>query len=105
MEAEMHPPSANNRSASRSFRTTCSGVCLLRFIRATSCPRRGDRHPHNRRTDLRGVTSLRFDFESEPWTLEAIGNELDLTRERIRQLEHQALARLRALRDLISFAA
>ncbi|MGZ4335247.1 MAG: sigma factor-like helix-turn-helix DNA-binding protein, partial [Gaiellaceae bacterium] len=41
----------------------------------------------------------------EPWTLEAIGNELDLTRERVRQLEGQALSRLGALRDLISVAA
>src|SRR5439155_864923 len=35
----------------------------------------------------------------------AIGQELDLTRERVRQLEGQALARLGALRDLISVAA
>jgi len=48
---------------------------------------------------------LRFGFEGEPWTLEAIGHELDLTRERVRQLEGQALARLGALRDLISVAA
>ena len=45
------------------------------------------------------------DDEGEPWTLEAIGHELDLTRERVRQLEGQALARLGALRDLISVAA
>jgi RNA polymerase primary sigma factor len=44
-------------------------------------------------------------FEGEPWTLEAIGHELDLTRERVRQLEGQALARLGALRDLISVAS
>src|SRR5438874_2530793 len=37
--------------------------------------------------------------------LEGIGHELDLTRERVRQLEGQALARLGALRDLISVAA
>ena len=37
--------------------------------------------------------------------LEAIGHELDLTRERVRQLEAQALARLSALRDMISVAA
>jgi RNA polymerase primary sigma factor len=53
----------------------------------------------------RRILELRFGFEGKPWTLEAIGNELDLTRERIRQLEGQALARLRALRDLISLAA
>jgi len=53
----------------------------------------------------RRILELRFGFEGEPWTLEAIGNELDLTRERVRQLESQALARLGALRDLISVAA
>jgi len=50
-------------------------------------------------------SSSRFGFEGEPWTLEAIGHELDLTRERVRQLEGQALARLGALRDLIHVAA
>ena len=49
----------------------------------------------------RRILELRFGFEGEPWTLEAIGHELDLTRERVRQLEGQALARLGALRDLI----
>ena len=39
----------------------------------------------------RRILELRFGFEGEPWTLEAIGHELDLTRERVRQLEHQAL--------------
>ena len=53
----------------------------------------------------RRILELRFGFEGEPWTLEAIGNELDLTRERVRQLEGQALARLAALRDLASLAA
>ncbi|HEY5662191.1 MAG TPA: sigma-70 family RNA polymerase sigma factor [Gaiellaceae bacterium] len=53
----------------------------------------------------RRILELRFGFEGEPWTLEAIGHELDLTRERVRQLEGQALARLSALRDLISLAA
>ncbi len=53
----------------------------------------------------RRILELRFGFEGEPWTLEAIGNELDLTRERVRQLEGQALSRLGALRDLISVAA
>ena len=52
----------------------------------------------------RRILELRFGFEGEPWTLEAIGNELDLTRERVRQLEGQALSRLGALRDLISVA-
>jgi RNA polymerase primary sigma factor len=53
----------------------------------------------------RRILELRFGFEGEPWTLEAIGNELDLTRERVRQLEGQALARLAALRDMISLSA
>ena len=53
----------------------------------------------------RRILELRFGFEGEPWSLEAIGHELDLTRERVRQLEGQALARLSALRDLISLAA
>ena len=53
----------------------------------------------------RRILELRFGFEGEPWTLEAIGNELDLTRERVRQLEGQALARLAALRELASLAA
>ena len=48
----------------------------------------------------RRILELRFGFEGEPWTLEAIGHELDLTRERVRQLEGQALARLAALREL-----
>jgi len=52
----------------------------------------------------RRILELRFGFEGEPWTLEAIGAELDLTRERVRQLEGQALARLAAIRDLSSVA-
>jgi RNA polymerase primary sigma factor len=53
----------------------------------------------------RRILQLRFGFEGEPWTLEAIGHELDLTRERVRQLEGQALARLAALRELQTAAA
>src|SRR3954468_20049283 len=53
----------------------------------------------------RRILELRFGFEGEPWTLEAIGQELDLTRERVRQLEGQALARFPAPRDMISIAA
>jgi len=37
---------------------------------------------------------LRFGLDSEPHTLDAIGEELGLTRERIRQLERTALAKL-----------
>jgi RNA polymerase primary sigma factor len=43
----------------------------------------------------RHIIDLRFGFEGECWTLEAIGQELGLTRERVRQLEAHALARLR----------
>jgi len=53
----------------------------------------------------RRILELRFGFEGEPWTLEAIGHELDLTRERVRQLENQALSRLAALRELAGRAA
>jgi len=49
----------------------------------------------------RRILELRFGFEGgDPWTLEEIGHELDLTRERVRQLEGQALARLGSLRSL-----
>jgi RNA polymerase primary sigma factor len=44
----------------------------------------------------RQILELRFGFDGDPWTLEAIGRELDLTRERVRQLEAQALARMEA---------
>jgi RNA polymerase primary sigma factor len=44
----------------------------------------------------RRILELRFGFHGDPWTLEAIGRELELTRERVRQLEAQALARMHA---------
>jgi len=53
----------------------------------------------------RRIIELRFGFDGDPWTLEAIGRELDLTRERVRQLEGQALRRLSALRELADLAA
>jgi RNA polymerase primary sigma factor len=53
----------------------------------------------------RRILELRFGFEGDPWTLEAIGHELGLTRERVRQLEGQALQRLSAIRDLSSVAS
>jgi RNA polymerase primary sigma factor len=53
----------------------------------------------------RRILQLRFGFEGDPWTLEAIGAELGLTRERVRQLEGQALQRLAALRELAGVAA
>jgi RNA polymerase primary sigma factor len=48
----------------------------------------------------RRILELRFGFAGDPWTLESVGEELDLTRERVRQLETQALARLAALQEL-----
>ena len=42
----------------------------------------------------REIVELRFGFQGEPLTLEAIGQELHLTRERVRQLVDQALRRL-----------
>ncbi|HUF32682.1 MAG TPA: sigma-70 family RNA polymerase sigma factor [Acidimicrobiales bacterium] len=57
----------------------------------------------------RRVLRLRFGLAGGiPWTLEDIGNELDLTRERIRQIEAKALTKLRhpcsppALRHLVA---
>lgn len=46
----------------------------------------------------RGVLELRFGLEGEePRTLESIGRQVGLTRERVRQIEAAALARLRRL--------
>jgi len=42
----------------------------------------------------RRVVELRFGFDGESLTLEAIGRELGLTRERVRQLEKSAFAKL-----------
>src|SRR3982075_1345736 len=53
----------------------------------------------------RRILELRFGFEGEPWTLAAVGHELDLTRERVRQLEGQALSRLPALGERGGLAA
>jgi RNA polymerase primary sigma factor len=44
----------------------------------------------------RRVLELRFGLDGEPWTLEAIGKELGVTRERVRQLETDAMAHLAA---------
>jgi RNA polymerase primary sigma factor len=56
----------------------------------------------------RDVISLRFGLEDGmPLTLEAIGNQMDLSRERIRQIEREALKKIRqkanpALKSLLS---
>jgi RNA polymerase primary sigma factor len=42
----------------------------------------------------RRIIELRFGIGGEPKALEAIGKELGITRERVRQLEAEALARL-----------
>jgi RNA polymerase primary sigma factor len=44
----------------------------------------------------RTVITLRFGLAGDdPWTLSAVGKHLDITRERVRQVEARALARLR----------
>lgn len=53
----------------------------------------------------RRVLELRFGLKGQPQTLETIGDELDLTRERVRQIERQALTKLAALRELAGLAA
>ena len=47
----------------------------------------------------RRVVRLRFGIDSheDPWTLEAIGEEMGVTRERIRQIQVSALKKLRAM--------
>ncbi len=50
----------------------------------------------------RRVLELRFGFAGDQWTLEAIGKELGLTRERVRQIEARALTRLQhQLKDVV----
>jgi RNA polymerase primary sigma factor len=52
----------------------------------------------------RRVVELRFGFDGEPESLERIGNELGLSRERIRQLEADAFERLASELDLAQAA-
>jgi RNA polymerase primary sigma factor len=52
----------------------------------------------------RRVVELRFGFDSEPASLERIGNELGLSRERVRQLEADAFERLASELDLAQAA-
>src|SRR6266567_881864 len=47
-------PSPSSRSASRSLRTTCSGVCLLPFIQVPPCPLGLWWNPHITWTSSRG---------------------------------------------------
>lgn len=46
------------------------------------------------------VLKLRFGFEGEAWPLERVGEELGLTRERVRQLENNALKKLSTLPEI-----
>jgi RNA polymerase primary sigma factor len=51
------------------------------------------------------VLILRYGLDnSDPKTLEEIGRRLDLTRERVRQIEGQALKRLSRLHEIESVA-
>jgi RNA polymerase primary sigma factor len=52
----------------------------------------------------RRILELRFGFDGDPQTLDAVGREFGLTRERVRQLERQALVRLATLRELAGLA-
>jgi RNA polymerase sigma factor (sigma-70 family) len=51
------------------------------------------------------VLRLRFGFECPEFTLEEVGNIFELSRERIRQIEHKALRKLRTpeCREKITF--
>ena len=54
----------------------------------------------------RKMLELRFGFQGEPQSLESIGKELGLTRERVRQLESESLNRLESiLADQLADAA
>ena len=56
---------------------------------------RADRDQRNRQ---RKVIEMRFGFvDGEPKTLDSIGKEFGITRERVRQIETQALNKLRAI--------
>jgi RNA polymerase primary sigma factor len=52
----------------------------------------------------RRVLELRFGFDGEPTSLEAIGQELGISRERVRQLEEAAFARVANELDLAQSA-
>ena len=51
------------------------------------------------------ILELRFGFDAEPASLEQIGRELGITRERVRQLEAQAFAKLQDELDGLAEAA
>ncbi len=51
------------------------------------------------------ILELRFGFDEEPASLEQIGRELGITRERVRQLEAKAFAKLQDELDELAEAA
>jgi RNA polymerase primary sigma factor len=51
----------------------------------------------------RHVLELRFGLDGEPLTLDAVGQQFGVTRERVRQLENGALKKLGALGELAPF--
>jgi RNA polymerase primary sigma factor len=50
----------------------------------------------------RRILELRYGFAGTPWTVEAVARELTLTRERVRQLEEEALRRLASALDSLA---
>jgi RNA polymerase sigma factor (sigma-70 family) len=53
----------------------------------------------------RRVLELRFGFDGEPTSLEQIGRELKISRERVRQVERDALAALETqLADVVAIS-
>jgi RNA polymerase primary sigma factor len=51
------------------------------------------------------VLRLYFGFEGDPMTLEAIGDKLGVTRERVRQMKEKALWRIRTSKRLRALAS
>ena len=76
-----------DESAPDPFRATDAEVRREAIRRALSTLEDRERH----------VLESRFGFDGDPSTLQEIADELGLTRERVRQLERQALNRLAAL--------
>ena len=71
-------------------------------LHTTTVPRKVHRALGNLSSRERDVLLRRFGLDGErPHTLEEIGVRLNLSRERIRQIEQEALARMRGSRDLM----
>ena len=90
-------PTTNLRGCAGEFSFSVRGMGIWARQRA----RLGERE--------RRILRLRFGLDQgEPRTLDEVGNEMNLTRERIRQIERAALAKLRspafeaAARDLLA---